>query len=930
MNDNQQQLIFEKGITNIPSDALCSDNALEECVGMTYENGEHRVIQNPKVSISSANGKIIYIHKYDDKVRYIHIVKIMDNIYYLRCSADGVNAVEMPHGIGHTEYDDDKVTVTSVGKTLIVNHEGDSLDYYLWQDYDWDSQASQGTPYFDIGPLPEPDIKFWLEGSNTDFRPELWPDQYDEDKDNMDCIVYSSASSAGIIADNYMSDIEIDQVIQNGGQEDYDNLTVGLYKKNLKSVAEKKGFARPFFVRYAFEMYDGSYTHVSNPVLMLPCVTRNSFSIFYENEVLMTFTRYCKMKYSMSNHGLENFSDIIKNVAVFVTDGIEVYDTTTSQPLELVELNETIFGYIDSYMDRYYYRSADDEQSKVYADGIYRIGDNQYATYNVSNSIYGSARELQLHPGLPDTGKRYFVRLDTLKQKVSYDKPGKQEDLLDDIKGASVFYKLCDLGLKNATGDIAENIGLHILDNLTSQEQLEEDDWFSRSQFKPDFLYSYNSRLNMANVSRSLFAGYDHFLCYDTGTDQSTYRIAVRILCEAQTYRYVEKTFSTNESMGLYFYYPDSRADYFWIKKNGTVIMAGELEEHSGLNGAFYLEKLPGFNNATEPTAAPQGTESYPSGGFGGYETLPNYIITSEVNNPWVFKAEGYNKVGTGKIIGMSTTTQALSQGQFGQFPLLVFSENGVWAMSVNDTGMYQSIHPMSREVCNNSDSITQTDGAVFFSSEKGLMVVVGSDVKCVSEQLSGKEGDFSGVVPMGSFHDYLEDCFIAYDYRDSLLWIFNNSRDSNNDYCWIYAIKSGTFSKFHLDSAVSSIVNNYPDTLLQSGSTIYTLTGRDNINDDEDSYTGLLITRPMKLENGLALKSITDVSHIHDLSSSASMKFTIYGSNNLKRSLQLNSLRGTPWKYYRFRFDFSNMKATCRFSGTVLVTQERRNNKLR
>ena len=41
-------------------------------------------------------------------------------------------------------------------------------------------------------------------------------------------------------------------------------------------------------------------------------------------------------------------------------------------------------------------------------------------------------------------------------------------------------------------------------------------------------------------------------------------------------------------------------------------------------------------------------------------------------------------------------------------------------------------------------------------------------------------------------------------------------------------------------------------------------------------------------------------------------------------------SLRTKPWKYYRFRYNFSGLLATDRFAGTVLITQERRTNKLR
>ena len=177
---------------------------------------------------------------------------------------------------------------------------------------------------------------------------------------------------------------------------------------------------------------------------------------------------------------------------------------------------------------------------------------------------------------------------------------------------------------------------------------------------------------------------------------------------------------------------------------------------------------------------------------------------------------------------------------------MLVFSDEGIWALSVASTGYYDSIHPMSREVCNNTSSITQTDGAVFFSSEKGLMVVVGNQVKCVSEQLNGREIDGSalGEISMGNFHDYLKGSFIAYDYRDSLLWIFNPGI-TNNHYCYIYSIKSGTFGKYYFGKleVINNVVNFYPDYLLQGIGTVYSLNNRPNINLDGKEVTNENVT---------------------------------------------------------------------------------------
>ena len=87
-----------------------------------------------------------------------------------------------------------------------------------------------------------------------------------------------------------------------------------------------------------------------------------------------------------------------------------------------------------------------------------------------------------------------------------------------------------------------------------------------------------------------------------------------------------------------------------------------------------------------------------------------------------------------------------------------------------------------------------------------------------------------------------------------------------------------------------------------------------------------------MKLENALALKTIHQIVHIKQMEGNLALR--IFASNNLETAanswVELHSLMGTAWKYYKLQYDFTNLKATDRFAGTVVVTQEVRTNKIR
>ena len=805
--------------------------------------------------MTGLNGKtLLYIHVYNDQKRYI----VLDGTSLKW----GTNAsgTYTPGGNLFTVTGTPKIT--SIGKILIVS-DSSGMRCFLWKDSSYTSIT-----------FPFPEIKM------------------DAKLGYPAAASFHGGSVSGIIA---LRNISEGPIIIAGQGDAYNNLVVGLYSKNLNTIASKKGFAKPFAVRAALELYDGSYTFITNPVLLFPVLRSNSCGCFVgtwdDHQLVGSFCvdTYYSALYVKQTTDYSEYHDIVKDVVLFATKGVNIYDTSDDQPLEILGTgNDVPIG------------------SCISLDFFNTDGKSKYQTITSARATYS-----------PYTCLR--------KRDAA--------DIRNDLEGDTIFYRLCSLGLKpyNNYVNVASLMSDYVLTNIETQEQL-GDDYFSHCNLKSGLMYSYNSRLNLANVSRGVFEGYDFFMPFDANSD-STYDFYVKIKLDTQTI-WVEHTAQTSQKQGIFFFYPDNRAEHVRIFKHvsggGTeCVCDADLKESETLNGAYYFR---GYPDSTTDEVVVSGVDT-PTPNNGAFELLPNYVIQSEVNNPFVFKAAGYFKVGTGKILAMSSITQALSEGQFGQFPLLVFSESGIWTLAVASTGYYSSVHPMSREVALiDNPCITQTDGAVFFASEKGLMVVVGAQVKCVSEQLSGKANGIN--ISDGAFQDYLKNAFIAYDYRDSLLWIFNPN-SGYATYCYIYSMKTGTFAKYYFTSAITNIVDNYPDYLLQSGTSVFSLLNRPNINSTEESantYTATMITRPMKLENALALKSIMQVKHIHDMQGSLTLR--IFASNKLSQSdsdwVELFSLRGVPWKYYKFRYDFTGLKATDRFAGTMLITQERRTDKLR
>jgi len=941
-NSKQQQLTFDKGITNVPSDAVCSDNTLEECVGLIYDNGEHRVIQKP-IEVATIDGTLVFIHTSSSTSR--NIVTKDGKVFWCNngtlcyiCSFVG------------------NLSVEAIGRMLILSHEGGTV-YARWRADGYD--VTDGLPDFQFTPIMNTHTVSdgaYETPERAAVKTTTFPLNVGEDSSNpygLDFQYRGIHDDGTVDYDVYTGNTAVYWSLHDKAKDEaFQNACIGYMEELLHNIKKEGGFAFPFWVRFGIEMYDTSVTRLTTPVLMCPSVRANGCFVQtkldgsvpttdarHDNDCFTAQAAWSYLHFYISAQQLTDMRDIIKSIKVYV-----------SQEVRTAFINEA----------NWKFHCPSENKAIVYQNDEVRC-----FTYDTSPSKYESIMMDTMPNVEGGTGVKTYYH--------SYIHPERKSDsqIMKDLVNTAVFYELCEIPYEDIfakiqwqtdgqaphtdyrPGDIGFLSGAvfraeklmehHALINLTTLTQMPHDDYHSHSIITSASLYSYNARLNMFNIQRKLFDGFNLFSSENTA-ETFPFRAEVHILTE-EGIKIVYTDFTSNHAQAYWFFYPDSRATkaVLYIRKNGTWYELANmaLREHPALNGAYYFAKLPYDTGSTYgDTFTPANDKHYnPTktatlvDNRDDIEVLPNTIITTEVNNPMVYYAEGFNQVGSGKILALATQTVALSSGtEFGAQPLIVFTDRGLWSMAVSKTGLYDFSKPLPREVCSNPKSVTQVDGAVFFASEKGLMVIIGSDVKCVSEQLSGKAcGPNIGSM---AFQKFLGGAFIAYDYRDSLLWIFNTN-SGFEDYCYVYSIKNGTFAKFLFDSPVTNVVDHYPDYLLQSGTQVYSLLKRPNINSPDEmeiSYNARMVTRPLKLENAFALKKLVQVMHVGQMEGSLSMR--IFAANDLNQPsdtwIELNSLLGTPWKYYRFQYDFTNLRTTDRFAGSVVVTTERRTDKLR
>lgn len=910
MSKTEHRISYKAGITRTPSDFLCEDGELAECINLTTDNEELKVVPQPEVMFDGAEkNPLIYVHEGSNYKNYITLA---DKALAFFDAASNTGDID-------TMSTTARPLITHIGNILVVS-DGDRMQYYLWKP-DTKSYKSLGNK------IPEPVIEFAMVYGNWG-TPNRSAYNCGYSGDVGDCLEFYA-----------MPNPQADYAwhaprVKNQGQ--YNDLVIGLYTKSLNGLAENKLFTEPFVIRYALELYDGSYTYLSAPIMMFPHITGNCYADYFEGSLRMNV--YGLQLAFKATFDYSEWSDIVKGVTVFASDGVNLYDLGTDQ--------DPRPGYGSPYA------SDGTPTGTKWQDGIMGEGGGggyNTHTHTISSRTY-TEHSMKYYSSVISTNRSFVER--GFWEFLPLNSRSYQE-ILDDMQSASVFYKLFEAGIKghDKWESSKSYIKSHVLDNLTTQDQLNTDDYYSRCPLVPQFLMSYNSRLHLAGVSRGFFDGYEIFLPFDNNAGYS-YDVYVYIKTPSGT-RVVKKSYTTYEKMGIYFFYPDPRAYQAIIFLAGAWLCTLELKEHPSLNGAYYM-RLPVEDDANEQTGTlgndiPTQAECEAAVNETA-ESLSNQIFTSEVNNPFVFTYKGNKTIGTGNIVALATLTTAISQGQFGQHPVIVFSTDGIWAMEVTKEGYLNPAQPMSREVCINANTILETDGAVFFASKKGLMIIVGNqrnlDVKCVSGQMNGKafstaaipsttdSNDWSSLITSCAdtrgFLQFIRDssCFLAYDYIDNRILIINPSYT----YSYLFSMVDGSVSKMVIPSGAVRAVRSYPDYLLQSSDgKVWSLYDKKDETELSARQQAFLLTRPMKMSGPVTVKSLRELVNVGywDKKAGSSVKTLVFVSDNLVDWYDMESRFGAAAKYFRVAL-YINMLPTERLSGTIYWDQERRDENAR
>lgn len=244
----QKELKFN-GYSAQPSDYECQDGDLANVLNLIPKNGSLHPLPQPKeiLTLKHSASNVVYAHKTQNYIHYIvWFSQNLNRLYYI--DSDDVNT-ENPF---FTDVNKSQFTsiiqVTSIGNTLLLLTDK-GMFYFLW--------SGDKRTYINLGQhIPELPISFGLQGEMIYGEEET---EYTK-IDLQDKFYYKASESV------YPYTI---------GDRDKNNVSEAVFAKINKFIAEKATkagrFTCPFFVRYAYRLYDGQTLVMHSAPVFMPC-----------------------------------------------------------------------------------------------------------------------------------------------------------------------------------------------------------------------------------------------------------------------------------------------------------------------------------------------------------------------------------------------------------------------------------------------------------------------------------------------------------------------------------------------------------------------------------------------------------------------------------------------------------------------------------
>jgi hypothetical protein len=895
--------ILLRGISRTPSDRMSADGGLAESIGLEMDMNE-LATSVPAVDVTDGtlmgeytggDFEVLYIHKTNSYTHYIGTwdeMTIVDEQEVHHKYVGWFSSTPAFISIFKYALNESIKEIKSVGNTLIIliaDLDGNSkrMEYVLFKGGGYHALGSQ---------IPEP--KIIIESELTPAYGEQGADEWEH---GQFAATYNSTTTAIPNISEHDDDWHSDDSYGALAQDIY-SFSLGIVNIDLNHNLERGAFNSPVFIRYALKLYDGTYVRHSAPVLIrgVEELSEMAFNFYYYKGIGPSGYRFWNVrrrKNSNPDDEGQAFDWLVRPYFI---------------KLFLDESNSTIF---------------EDWKDIIVGLDVF-----------ISTEINAISPKVGC---IDDTWED-----ENCKGVIYHGHVLTEKEMKEEILSKSNFYRFLQIDYEELINhDPSEEYSTIDLDEdfrpdiLVTKERLTDDTKQTNNYLIPNNIKVYNERLLAIGAMIKHYNGYFNIPSLAKRINNlPSYPIHLRYYIRSTSGKeiIVDRTYSVDyvPSIGNWLFYPNNRCYKCVLSIGNNYSEEFEMKEHPYLNGAYCLTN---FDNRT---LIGQGNEvQYPTDTLDDIEYRGNVLFQFEFQN--LFTPALEQSFPFGELVDIAVVTKALSTGQFGYSSLYIFTTEGLWAISVNNDGSLGKPDAVSQDVAL-PGTVCQLDQAVVFTTKKGVMLLTGSDLRCISDKMHGRHyklddsiyslllryyGDWQDLAVIAHedkpFMEFMRNARTAYDYVGRRLLFFNASTEKPLcPYIYTYMLETDSWHKIVMPARYrfKSVLNSYPETYVAMDK------GMGDFNDDfnndfliheamhapailsfsnargQDTVTrnpGMIVTRPFNMDeddvrkvlNRLFVRGQYDKEHV---------KMIVMGSMDGQTWQRLRSLRGGSYKLFR------------------------------
>ena len=465
------------------------------------------------------------------------------------------------------------------------------------------------------------------------------------------------------------------------------------------------------------------------------------------------------------------------------------------------------------------------------------------------------------------------------------------------------FYFVKSIPLDDFTdGEYKMYLGADLLDGIEHNSTYEPVDMHSLFY---DVAKEYNSRMHIGgNAGLRLFEGYGSDF-FPVSESDPAYSILTNIRIDDRNYRVsAPSSNALNDDAQLIYNrilsYPDYRASFMYAPAtdigDGVSRKLIKLESAVTTNFAWAINENDSEHaSSTETPYATTYHLKYSASMAAIMETpaeyydatdaivpLNNKLRVSAANNPFSFPLANSYAIGSGnnRIIAVNSAAIEMSDAKFGEFPLYVFTEEGIFALqSGSGEILYSSTIPINYDRIINPITLA-VNYNILYITDRGIMAMSSEGVSLISEPVN----DQHNTPPI----EFLRTAYLCYHPSHNEVSVWNPELPKQSagaeSSAYIYSLSGHYWTTRDMDGAKL----NTNELIVRDSNEHIQILDIDNEEFRPDQVIKVrIVSRPLKLGSTEYKRLETLVLRLHALEPQP-IRILIEGSTDLKTWITL------------------------------------------